>query len=148
MASDPEKHVYVHPGHLFFTVTPTLVTTILGSCVSVCLFDPESGAAGLNHYLLPMRCEPASPRYADHANEMLFEKFEAVGIPATALRAKVFGGASMGMVENDLAVRNIAAADEFLRRRGIPTLARDVGGNRGRKLIFRTVDGAAWVRLL
>ena len=144
----PARHVYLHPGHLFFTTEPTLVSTILGPCVSVCLFDRETGTAGINHYLLPAKVGSDSPRSADIANAMLLEKFTSCGIAIASLRAKVFGGAAMRSVKSDLAERNIGAAVDFLRGKRIPTIASDVGGDRGRKLFFRTTDGAAWVRFL
>jgi chemotaxis protein CheD len=144
----PEERAYVHPGKLFFSMSPTLITTILGSCVAICLFDLESGAAGMNHYLLATRGATASPRFAETANEMLLQTFVQARIPVSRLKAKVFGGASMGMFKGDLAQRNITAAFEFLRAREIPIIVSDVGGNRGRKLHFRTTDGAAWIRLL
>ncbi len=143
-----ENQLYLHPGHLIFTIEPAMVTTILGPCVSVCLFDEESGAAGLNHYLVPMRLAEDSPRCAGVANELLLAKFTELGIPPFALKAKVFGGARMRSVKSDLADRNIRAAFDFLRDAGIPVVGNDVGGDRGRKLHFRTTDAAAWIRFL
>lgn len=143
-----EKQAYVHPGQLFFTKVPTVVTTILGPCVSVCLFDAITGAAGMNHYLLPERLGAASPRFGDVANELLLARFLQLDVPAARLQAKVFGGSMMKSVRNDLAQRNIDAAITFLEQNRVAIVARDVGGDRGRKLHFRTTDGAAWVRLL
>jgi chemotaxis protein CheD len=144
----PNAHVYLHPGHLFFTTEPTLVTTILGPCVSICLFDEESGAAGVNHYLVPAKLGADSPRFAEVANDMLLRKFVDMDIPVGMLKAKVFGGSVMRSVKSDLAERNIKAAFDFLRKAGIRVAGSDVGGERGRKLHFRTTDGAAWVRFL
>lgn len=147
---EPERKVYVHPGHLYFGSGPAQVSTVLGSCVSVCLFDQSHTAAGVNHYILPTRAARlASPRFGEDANEMLFDRFTALGVPVTKLRAKIFGGASMaGERAGDLASRNVAVAIEFLRWRGIPLLSQDTGGVRGRKLIFHAGDGSAWVRVL
>ncbi len=39
-----EPTVYVHVGQLYSAAQPSLVSTILGSCVAVCLWD---GAAGV-----------------------------------------------------------------------------------------------------
>jgi chemotaxis protein CheD len=144
----PERQVYLHPGHIFFSSEATLVVTILGPSVSVCLFDVESGTAGVNHYLVPMKLGAESPRYAEVANELLLSKFTDAGIPATALKAKIFGGAMMQSGKSDLAERNVKAARDFLRQNGIPIVTSDVGGERGRKLHFRTTDGAVWIRLL
>lgn len=144
-----EKQFYLHPGRLFFTVEPTIVSTILGSCVSVCLYDEESGAAGINHFLLPEKIGPESPKFGDIANGMLIRHFTEIGVPTRALRAKVFGGASMmGANAGDLASRNADAAIQFLNQQRIPIVTTDVGGRRGRRLVFRTSDGSAWIRLL
>jgi chemotaxis protein CheD len=145
-----ERQTYLHPGQLCFVTEPTVVTTVLGSCVSVCLYDEEQTAAGVNHFLLPGNlgsCE--SPRFGESANVMLLARFRELGVPASRLRAKVFGGASMGgSSAGDLASRNVDVAVAFLRSQGIPIVSQDTGGERGRKLIFRTSDATAWVRLL
>lgn len=150
--SEPEAglvaRAYVHPGQLFFTSEDAVIVTILGSCVAVCLYHRDGRAGGMNHFLLPSGHGPASPRFADTANRLLLDRFSALGLPRRDLRAKVFGGAAMGLIKSDLAERNIAAAFDFLRGAGITVEASDVGGDRGRKLHFRTTDGAAWLRLL
>lgn len=149
-AAGAEKQTYLHPGQLCFATEPTLVSTVLGSCVSVCLYDEEHTAAGVNHYLLPgSLAHTESPRFGDVANQILLGRFQEMGVPVSRLRAKVFGGASMGgSCDGDLASRNVETALAFLRGHCIPVVSQDTGGERGRKLIFRTSDASAWVRLL
>ena len=147
-ASVMERQTYIHPGQLCFVTEPTVVTTVLGSCVSVCLYDEEHAAAGVNHFLLPVG-STESPRFGESANAMLLARFRELGVPVSRLRAKVFGGASMGgSSAGDLASRNVEVAVAFLRSHAIPIVSQDTGGERGRKLIFRTADATAWVRLL
>jgi chemotaxis protein CheD len=148
--SGPEKQIYLHPGHFCFTTEHIVVSTVLGSCVSVCLYDEAHTAAGVNHFLLPESAAGLmSPRFGNAANATLLGQFLKIGLPASRLRAKVFGGASMGGANvGDLAGRNVDAATSFLRDRGIPVMSQDTGGERGRKLLFRTRDASAWVRLL
>ena len=148
--STAERQTYLHPGQLCFTTEPTVVTTVLGSCVSVCLYDEEHTAGGVNHFLLPgSLAHTDSPRFGESANAILLERFRKAGVPVSRLRAKVFGGASMGgSSAGDLASRNVEVAVAFLRGYGIPVVSQDTGGERGRKLIFRTSDATAWVRLL
>jgi chemotaxis protein CheD len=143
-----EKQTYLHPGQLVFTTEPMSVSTVLGSCVSVCLYDEELTAAGVNHFLLPgSMAGTESPRFGESANRILLERFREMGL--SRLRAKVFGGASMGgSSAGDLASRNVETALTFLRSNCIPIVSQDTGGERGRKLIFRTADATAWVRLL
>jgi chemotaxis protein CheD len=145
-----ERQTYLHPGQLCFATEPTVVSTVLGSCVSVCLYDDEHTAAGVNHFLLPgSAAHTDSPRFGEAANAILFGRFREIGVSVSRLRAKVFGGASMGGTSaGDLASRNVEVAVAFLRNHGIPIVSQDTGGERGRKLIFRTSDATAWVRLL
>ena len=130
------------------------VTTILGSCVSVCLHDPVAGIGGLNHFLLPSSAnEPeSSPRYARPALECLVELMLAEGARASRLQARVVGGARVLSAfaddENHLGLRNAAAATALLAVRRIPVIASDIGGDRGRKLLFVPREGTHQVQLL
>jgi hypothetical protein len=65
--------VYLHPGQVFAAAYPTTVTTILGSCVSLCLWDPTLRIGGINHFLLPFWIgdDAASPRFGTVAIESL-----------------------------------------------------------------------------
>lgn len=143
---------YVHVGQLFASPTPCRVTTILGSCVSVCLWDPTSGAGGINHFLLPQCVENgiSSPRFGNVAIHRLVEQLETIGSPRHHLKAKVFGGASVidafQSANGTLGMKNVDLARALLQEAGIPILAEDVGGTQGRKLVFQTGDGTAWVR--
>jgi chemotaxis protein CheD len=145
---------FVHTGEVMSSPTGTVYSTVLGSCVSVCLWDQESGAGGINHFLLPDQVSNglSSPRFGNVAMRTLLSQLDRAGVPVTALRAKIFGGASvLGGTEqlpDALGARNVELARVLLGLAGIPVVAEDVGGSYGRKLIFRTTDGAAWVRRL
>jgi chemotaxis protein CheD len=147
-------HAYVHVGQVFTAATPHVVTTVLGSCVSVGLWDSLSGCGGLNHFLLPhhMMNGSATARFARPALEELLRQLRALGVAPTNLRAKLFGGASVVGATPEhrtpLGLQNVVAARELLVEAGIPVVAEDVGGTHGRKLVFHTHDGAAWVRKL
>jgi chemotaxis protein CheD len=145
---------YLHPGEVLVSVQSHWITTILGSCVSVCLLDPRHGVAGLNHFLLPhapASAEP-SPRYGDVAMDVLVHRMLALGARRDALVAKVFGGANVLHAFADdarhIGAANVELAREALARYGIPIGAEDVGGVRGRKLVLSTPDGAAWVKVI
>lgn len=145
---------YLHPGHLFVSVESYAVTTILGSCVSVCLWDPVTRIAGINHFLLPRAGEgvPASPRFGDCAVRQLIADVLALGAVPQRLQAKLFGGAcvldAFRSRDNHLGAKNIAVARGELESANIPVFCEDVGGHKGRKLIFHTDSGAAWVKEL
>lgn len=144
--------IYVHPGQLVVSATPAAVTTVLGSCVAVCLFDPGLRVGGINHFLLPHHVErERSPRFGSVAVPMLIEELRKLGANRATLRAKVFGGGSIIAAfrrGGQLGEENVALALRLLSEAGIPVLEQDVGGKFGRKLIFHTDDGSAWVRCL
>jgi chemotaxis protein CheD len=144
--------VFLQAGHLYVSPLPSLVTTILGSCVAVCLWDPVARIGGMNHFMLPYGVGPAamSLRYAGHAMTALIDRLAEIGTERGRLVAKLFGGAcvlaELRLPSQDLGMKNVAAAREHLQREGIAIAAEDVGGNRGRKLIFRTDTGLAYVK--
>lgn len=153
----PPSAVYLHPGKMFAGAEPATVTTILGSCVAVCMFDAGRGVGGINHYLLPHWAagSEGSARYGNVALRALLDRVVALGARREALQAKVFGGACVlaafreaGPGAMHLGERNSELAAAFLAEASIPLVGRDVGGTRGRKLIFRTDDGTALVRTL
>jgi chemotaxis protein CheD len=145
---------FVHTGEVAVSKGSATYSTVLGSCVSICVWDPITGAGGMNHFLLPDQVSNgmSTPRFGNVAVRTLLSKLETLGVPAQSLRAKIFGGASVlggGIVPRDnLGGRNIELARVLLGLAGIPVVAEDVGGVHGRKLVFRTGDGAAWVRRL
>lgn len=145
--------VYLPPGLLYAAATPGAVTTLLGSCVAVCLFDPTLRAGGINHYLLPYWNGEglASPKYANIALPKLLEKMLELGCRRQNLRAKIFGGGAVFQQIGGLfgvGERNIEFAEHYLSDAGIPIVARDVGEGFTRKVIFRVHTGEALVRRL
>ena len=140
--------VYLQPGDLIATRTPTLVKTILGSCISVCLWDDELAVGGINHYLLPYGSAAADrpSRFGCFAIESLIAAVCEQGARRQHLQAKLFGGASMlaGVTPRagHIGVQNLKLAVEMLDSAGIPVVGRDVGGERGRKITFQTDDGS------
>ena len=89
--------VYLHPGQFTVAVAPCTITTILGSCVAVCLFDPVARIGGLNHFLLPRAPgKNNSLRFGNVAVPRLIEAMVECGAVKRRLQAKVIGGASAG----------------------------------------------------
>ena len=123
---------YLHPAQWRVSNTPLEVTTILGTCVSVCLFDSK-GLGGLNHYLLPkwVGTPPGVARYGDVAIELLVENLISLGAQKKDLRAKVFGGmqGAMRSEARDLGRDNATEAFRLLELHRIPVLAQDVVNN-------------------
>jgi chemotaxis protein CheD len=153
LPATPPRQLYLQPGQVFASADPAVITTVLGSCVCVCLWDPRHGAGGANHYLLPERAGAEhSLRFGHAAMEELVKQMEGVGAPRRLLQAKLFGGASVirsfANGNGHLGERNIEVARRFLERERIPVVAEDVGGRRGRKLLFDTRTGMVSVKLL
>jgi chemotaxis protein CheD len=138
---------FLQAGHLLVSNKPLSVVTILGSCVSVCLWDLQTGIGGINHYLLPYSAPDAmsGPRYGDTAIRMLIDKILALGAEKTRLRASVFGGATVLALSDNgrtsLGSRNVEIALRMLEQERISIDQCEIEGTRGRKVTFHTDTG-------
>ena len=142
-------HVFLLPGGMHCAAEPTLVTTVLGSCVAVCLLDRRRSLGGINHFLLPRGAGQASLRYGDVAIDKLVEELVGIGAKHAALEAKVFGGAAVLHTKaHDLhvGIQNINVAIERLEALGIPIVARRTGGTSGVAIRLFTKSGRVLVR--
>ncbi len=149
-----ERRVYLHPGQIFVSPEPAEVTTVLGSCIAVCVFDRVLRCGGANHYLLPQWAGdgPSSARFGNVAVRRLVDRMLGLGCRKQDLEAKVFGGActveALHRSNGHLGTQNAEVAVTTLRQEGVAVVADDVGGRRGRRLVFRTDTGVALVRLI
>jgi|SRR5271156_104974 len=148
------KEIYLHAGQTAVSNEPTCISMILGSCVSVCLFDSSHAIGGATHYMLPKwdgNGQP-SPRYGDVAINTLIEEFRTLGSKTSDLRAMVFGGARMFQTfrkdGQHIGTRNASIAIELLARYAISIVTKNIGGSRGRKLKMETDTGAISVTLI
>lgn len=97
----PVPVVTLHPGEYYSTGEDLVLSTVLGSCVAVALFDPKRGIGGLNHFMLAGSVDAARPllsdaaRYGMYAMELLINDLLKKGVRKQDLRAKVFGAASL-----------------------------------------------------
>jgi len=144
------------PGEYYATNKDMALVTVLGSCVSACLRDRENGIGGMNHFMLPDEGKlvgshgniSAGGRYGVHAMELLINQILKLGGKRERLEAKVFGGSlpncTFGNDKNHMGQLNVQATLRFLQERGIRVVQSEVGGTRGRKLVFQTDDGRAW----
>jgi chemotaxis protein CheD len=155
----PGKSVVIGPGQYYVAQEKVTISTLLGSCVAVCLWDSSTGIIGMNHYLLARKarssakgCEPnEAGRYGIQAVELLINGMMKIGAQRQYLKAKVFGGASVMGDEGKKGFFEIGEANsrfilEFLETDGIPLVASDLGGTRGRKIYFCSDDFAVYVR--
>ncbi len=140
------KEIYLYPGQIYAETDPALVTTVLGSCVSVCLFDKVEKIGAINHFMLPLWNGDGlpSPKYGNIAIPKLIEKMILNGCRRNNLVAKIFGGASVLNSSSGLmgvGERNISLAKDMLKMEGIQIVAASLGENYGRKIIFNTLTG-------
>ena len=146
-AEEMPVSVYLHPGQIYAASHAAHVSTVLGSCVAVCVWDPIARIGGMNHFLLPTG---KGPRYANEAMPQLIEEMTSRGAFVARIVAKVFGGACVipGFSGSRRAIgsQNTDAALQFLTAHSIPLRANQTGGSRGRKLLFHTGTGQAYVK--
>lgn len=149
---DPSATHYLYPSTLFASVQPTEVSTVLGSCVALCLYDPVCRIGGINHFMLPIWNGEglASPKYGDIAIDKLLQKMLLLGAKKAHLQAKIFGGADSRKATNVFKIgeRNGQLAFSRVEELGIPIVSSHWGGELPRKLIFRTGTGEALLKVL
>lgn len=141
---------FLYPGQMAVSREPLVITTILGSCAALCLWDSKKKVGGMNHYLLPEGSDggPNRLRYGNVANPALLNELLALGCELKNLQAKVFGGSSAFAANplQSVGSRNVQLAEEFLRKSNIPLVSKDVSGKHGRRLVFHTEDGVTQIR--
>jgi chemotaxis protein CheD len=151
-AGENAPNVYLFPGQIFISAESTLVSTILGSCVAVCLWDREQSIGGMNHFLLPLNPlgRSSDVRYGDTAMVRLIETMVERGASVQRLVAKIVGGACviarLAGSRQSIGDQNVLVAREFLAKVGVPVAGEQTGGRRGRKLFFHTGNGSAYVK--
>lgn len=134
--------VVIRIGALYVSNTPVLLDTVLGSCISVCMYDEETRIGGMNHFMLPESAAldpPTKARYGVQAMELLITRMMKMGANRRNLKAKVFGGGHvLQTVESPDSVpqRNIAFIRKFMATERIPVVHEDVGGKRTRRVLF------------
>jgi chemotaxis protein CheD len=142
--------VFLSPGVVHCTSVSSRVTTILGSCVAVCLWDKVRRVGGINHFILPYRRDDRpSARFGDIAIERLVQEMRQLGCNLGSMRAKVFGGAAVlpfASGGDPVGEQNVRVAIERLREHGIPVVAQRTGGRTGLVIRLFTESGDVLVR--
>jgi chemotaxis protein CheD len=142
-----DQTIYVAQGEFQTSGQPNVVfSTVLGSCVAACIWDPDLGIGGMNHFLLANASDSdrsGSSRYGVHAMEMLINDLLKKGARRKALQAKLFGGANMASNLRDIGASNARFAKSFLEAEDIRCVAESLGGNSARRVIFRPSNGQA-----
>lgn len=159
MIAEPSM-VFLKPGELFFSEQPTVVSTLLGSCVAVTMFSFKRKQGAICHALLPVcrkdeTCDGSYPeggRYVECCIKLMIEGLQARGIKKKEIAAKVFGGSDMFRVTSggrpSVGRQNAEKAIELLDREGIRVVSSDLGGAYGRKIFFHTHTGEVFLKHL
>jgi chemotaxis protein CheD len=129
------------------------MTTVLGSCVATCLFDPLARVGGMNHFLLAeppphVRNQSFDSDYGLYLMELLINEMLALGAVKNRLRARLYGGANLNPDLSPIGSVNAAFARQFLEREGIPKVFEDLEGHQARRIQFRPAGGQVRARLV
>jgi len=141
-----QRPVWIVQGEQMISGDPeTVLATVLGSCIAVCLFDASRQIGGMNHFLLPAGEGAAKDdmKYGAHSMELLINGLLRQGAKRGNMVAKVFGGARMTGRFADIGARNGAFALQFLKDEAISVVAQDIGGTDARNVRFHPVSGRA-----
>ena len=144
----------IGPGEVYATQRDMLIVTVLGSCVSACLRDPQSRVGGLNHFMLPYHVgQPEGPlsesaRYGAYAMEVLVNHLLSLGARRDRIQAKVFGAGRIVAGMSDVGARNATFAIDYLEREKIPIVARDLGRDEASKVYFFPRSGRVLLKRL
>ena len=155
-AKELERHARnVQPG-AWVVDSEKPLSTLLGSCVAVCLFDPQLRIGGLNHFMLPemgrnKNSDVDSLLSGAYAMEALLNALLVKGAKKPRLQAKAFGGGTI--IDTDagslsIGMRNANFAKDWLAREGIPLRSSDFLGPWSRKIIFLPFNGEAFCKRL
>ncbi len=147
------------PGEFYVTKQNELISTVLGSCISACIWDEKIGIGGMNHFMLPIKRLQETHidwqhdmsytcRYGHWAMEYLINEVLKNGGRRDNMLAKVFGGGKIVPNMSDVGMGNIDFVRHFLRQEEIPVVAHDVGGPWPRKVIFHPNTGTVKIKKL
>ena len=155
MILDPNKLIQIGIGELAVSGGDHMISTVLGSCVSVCIYSPTKNIGGMNHYALARGSgemnEVVRPyHYGEDAIPALVDEIvRQTSDRASTFLAKVAGGASgLTGTSGKVGQHNIEIAESVLQKYGIQIVGQHVGGNLGRKVIFYPSSGRLLVSLL
>jgi len=142
------------PGEYYVSATNEMITTVLGSCISVCIRDPHNGIGGMNHFMLPKdrgtndTIVSDAARYGNYAMEHLINDILHYGGERKNLEFKVFGGGKVLDMKMDIGKKNIDFVFEYLKTEQFSVKSEDVGDIYPRKVNYFPKTGIARVKKL
>lgn len=155
--AEPEEglhEVYLQPGESRLVREPSILRTLLGSCVGIAFRVPRLGLGALCHPMLPRfpvkqaatLSRSAGRRYVDYAIRDLARQFDSLGARRDEVEVKIFGGGDVLLMVNNEArptvgKLNSEVAMRVLEEEGFTVVAYSLGGKRGVNIQFNTVTG-------
>ena len=142
------------PGDCQVSVEGRVLATLLGSCVSACLYDWVKGIGGMNHFMLPddggRDTIGTSARYGTYAMEILINHLLKMGARRNRLEAKVFGGGAVmaSLSSSNVGARNAEFVLDYLKTEKIPIVAKDLLDSYPRKIYYFPDAGRVLVKKL
>lgn len=144
------------PGEYYVSERDMVIVTVLGSCVSACLWDDVRRVGGMNHFMLPdsgasgFDLFGASGRYGVYAMELLINELIKMGAQKSRLKAKVFGAGNVmqSLSSSNVGERNAEFVARFLATERIPIMASDLLDVWPRKVYLFPTTGRVLVRKL
>lgn len=154
------RRIIIEPGEYYASRQPEVISTLLGSCVAACLFDPVNRVFGMNHFLLAYRhharnidiIQSDEGRYGIYAMELLINEMMKNGANKHNLKAKCFGGSNVLKLREDrenqqtVGAVNVEFIKAFLQNEKIPILSACLGGKHGRQIHFVGDDYSVFVK--
>jgi len=142
------KMVRILPGATYTTgASDEIIVTVLGSCVAACVRNPLVGFGGMNHFMLPENdsCDwngvSSALRYGNYAMEALINAVLKSGCGRRDLEIKLFGGANLNRSPTLVGSKNSEFALQYLEREGMKVAVEDLGGTRGRRIMYSPGTG-------
>ncbi len=146
------------PGEYYVTKANEIITTVLGSCVSVCIHDLIAGIGGMNHFMLPISDSgdwgeaedpiSATNRYGNHAMEHMINEILKYGGRRERLEVKIFGGGQMISNFTHVGEKNIRFIHLYIEKEKLHLASEDVGGELARKVVYFPATGRVRVKKL
>ncbi|MGF1579628.1 MAG: chemotaxis protein CheD [Gemmataceae bacterium] len=129
-----------------------ILQTLLGSCIGLSLYDRKRRVGGLAHIVLPQSRNSGEKtgKFVDTAIPVLIGEMERLAGGTVKLAAKIAGGASMfgTKVTKNIGEENVLATERWLKEFGIPIVARDCGGEKGRRMSLDVSNGKVTIEIV
>ncbi|MCD4720845.1 MAG: chemotaxis protein CheD [Desulfobacula sp.] len=135
------NNYFLQPGYIFVPDQSISISTVIGSGVSICIYDKKNRIGGMNHFQLPYMATKGKTTalYGNIATIALITMMLAHGSQRKNFEAQIFGGAyNPKKNDKDIGRENIEITRKILLKNKISIISEDVGGEKGRKVVFNT----------